>query len=368
MRPFPFLVPATTLALLATALPAQYVSSPHFATAEGPSNNIFPFGSTASPFRYLQVHDDVPATVVFGLKFRHDNSATGPQRAPYSVTVDVWMSTAATTPATISTTFDNNHGLDKIQVVTNRTVNIPANDPLKIPQDWLIDIPFDPNVVFPFAGAPASLCWEVHVTARTNTSSVATDYVSSSATTAANPPLGATRGGTGCIATGQTLPMLAAPTNTAMNWPSGTGSLTVNGSRLEPNGLIVWVNGLETTQWNGIPLPFVVPTSTGAPSGTCTLYTDLFLLTAAQASATGTATLTLPLTVTPALHGFVIYTQILGVDAAANPFGFTTSNLAVHQLVAPYATPNPARRVWSSGNLNPTGSGTDAGYLVTLFY
>ena len=50
--------------------------------------------------------------------------------------------------------------------------------------------------------------------------------------------------------------------------------------QLLPNGVIVWINGLDRTQWNGIPLPLTVPTSTGAPSGTCTLYTDPFFLTA----------------------------------------------------------------------------------------
>jgi hypothetical protein len=353
--------------LLAAVLPAQYVSSAHFTAAEGTSNNVYPFGSTATSFRYLQIHDDVPAMVITGLKFRHDSSSSGTVRPAYTLTLDAWISTATVASASASTTFDTNHGLDKIQCVTNRTISVPANDPSKLPGDFLLDIPFDPSVVFPFAGNPASVCWEVQVTAHTNGSIVPYDSVGSSTTTAANPPLAATRGGVGCLATGQTQTMLVAPTATAMNWPSGTGNLTVNGTRLEPNGLIVWVNGIDRTQWNGIPLPVVVPTSTGAPSGTCTLYTDLFFLTVATASGTGTATLTLPLTVTPALHGFVVYTQVLGVDAAANPFGFTLSNVAAQQLVAPHAMPQPSRRVYLQASLGPTGN-SDAVYLITQFY
>ncbi len=353
--------------LLAATLSAQSVSPAHFTSVEAPTSNIFPFGSVSVPFRYLQVHDDVTSPVVFGMRFRHTCSSSGGQESPFAVTIDAWVSTAASSAAGITTTFDNNHGPDKIQCVTNRTIQVPANDPTRIPQDFLVDVPFDPGVVFVFAGAPASLCWEVHVTARTNISSVFMDYVSASAATAANPTLQATRGGSGCVATGQTDPMLAAPTSTAMSWPTGTGDLVVNGSRLLPNGVIVWVNGLDRTQWNGIPLPLTVPTSTGAPSGTCTLYTDPFFLTAATASATGTAQLSLPLTVTPALHGFVVYTQILGLDAAANAFGFTTSNLAAQQLVAPYASPNPARRVYRAGTLAPTGT-SDGGQLITQFY
>jgi hypothetical protein len=358
---------AVPLLALGAALPAQYVSSAHFTSTEAPTNNTYPFGFTSAPFRYQQLHDDVPAMVVTGLTFRHDCTSSGTQRPQYDVTLDAWISTATAPSASASTTFDNNHGLDKIQCVTARTITIPANDPSKLPGDWLLDIPFDTAVVFPFAGSPATLCWEVQLTARTNTTIIPYDAVTTGGTTPANPPLAATRGGVGCIATGQTQPMLVVPTATVMSWPSGTGALTVNASRLEPNGLFAWINGLDRTQWLGIPLPAVIPTSTGAPSGTCTLYTDLFVLTVGTASSTGTATLSLAYNVTPALHGFLIYTQAMGLDAAANPFGLTTSNLAAQQLVAPYPVPQPARRVYASGSLNPTGS-SDTAFLVTRFY
>ena len=38
----------------------------------------------------------------------------------------------------VSTTFDNNHGLDKFQVVTNRTYNHPASDPNCAPGAFLL--------------------------------------------------------------------------------------------------------------------------------------------------------------------------------------------------------------------------------------
>jgi hypothetical protein len=362
-------LPLAALAL-ASVLSAQtpYVSPAHFATTESLTNNTFPFGFTSTPFRYQQIHDDVPAMVISGLQFRHDSTSSGTVRPQFDITIDAWISTAATAASGAQSTFDNNHGLDKIQCVTNRTITTPTNDPSSLPGPWLLDIPFDTGVVFPFAGSPASVCWEVHVTARTNTGTIAFDAVTGSGTSPLNPPLAASRGGVGCIATGQTQPMLAAPTATAMDWPNGTGNLTVNGSRLEPNGFVIWINGLDKTQWQGIPLPFVLPGTPGAPSGTCTLYTDLGFLTLAQASATGTASLTLPLVVSPALHGVVVYTQIAGIDPVANPFGFTTSNLAVQQLVAPYTLPAPGCRIYSSSSLAPTGTVGLTTFLVTRFY
>lgn len=363
-------LPLTALTL-AGLLPAQqlpYVSPAHFTGAEGGSNNVYPFGATQTPFRYQQIHDDVPTMVISGIQFRNNVTPAGTQFAAFDVTIDAWISTATVPSASAGATFDLNHGVDKIQCVTNRTITIPANDPSAIPHPWTLDIPFDPSVVFAFAGAPASLCWEVQLTARTNTVNTPLDAVSGAGTTNVNPTLQSSRWGTGCRATGQTQPMLATQTNTSMNWPASTGAFSVSASQLQSNGFFVWVNGLDTTVWSGIPLPAVIPTSTGAPSGTCTLYTDLFFLTVAQASGSGAATLSLQYAATPVLHGFRVYTQVLGLDAAANPFGLTTSNAAVQQIIAPYTVPFPVARIFLLGSLGATGTvGTDYG-LVTRFY
>jgi hypothetical protein len=360
--------------LLSPMLAAQVVSPPFFAVTEAPSNNTFPFGgstATSTPFRYLQVHDDVPAMVIQGMSFRHDNVFTGSAKPAYTLTLDAWMSTAAAgvTAQTAVATFDSNHdAATKIQVVTNRTISIAANDPTQVPSPFVLDLAFDTGVVFPYPAGGVSLVWEVHVTARTNTSTIAYDAVSALGTTWQNPPLAASRGGVGCIATGETSPMTLAPTATAMDWPNNTGNLLINASNLENNGLIVWINGLDRTQWAGVPLPFVVPLSPGAPSGTCTLYTDLVVTTATFASATGTAQLALTFPVTPALHGATIYTQVLGIDAPANPLGFTLSNLAVQQLCAPYPIPLAGSRVYLAGSLGAAGTVGLTTHLITQFY
>src|SRR5262245_31818730 len=91
---------------LCGVLPAQgYVSPAHFAHSEGISQQSFPFGIATVPFRYLQVHDDVPAMTVRGLAFRHNGgNVNGTIYPAHAVTLNAWMSTAATTSTTFSTT------------------------------------------------------------------------------------------------------------------------------------------------------------------------------------------------------------------------------------------------------------------------
>src|SRR5262245_720293 len=60
-RSLPMLVRFFCIALTSTVVFAQSYSPTHFAKAEGPTNNNFPFGWPQAPFRYSQIHDDVPA-------------------------------------------------------------------------------------------------------------------------------------------------------------------------------------------------------------------------------------------------------------------------------------------------------------------
>jgi hypothetical protein len=341
------------------------VSPAQFATTEGTGNSNLPFGFAAAPMRYLQVHDGVAAQTVQGLAFRHDT--TGAVRPAFALTLDVWMSTAIGPAANASTNFDANHGLDKLQVVTSRVVNVPGNDPAQLPGAWLLDVPFDTGITFPFAGNGASLCWEVHVTATTLAGAfVPFDAVLTQGSTPGSPGMLGTRAHAGCLATGRTLPMAITPANSPVDWALGTATQVVNASQLLSGGIVVWISGSNTTQWGGAPLPSVLPTSTGAPSGTCTLYTDLVLLTAGVASAAGTAQLQLPFAVNAALHGYVLPTQLLGLDAAANALGFTSSNLVLQQLVAPYPALVGIRRVYAT-NLGATGTVDGDSPLVTWF-
>lgn len=352
------LVRSFCVVLSSAALLAQNFSPVHFGVAEGPTNNIYPFGGTTVPFRYSQIHDDVPLMVISGMAFRHNwNQSAYPG---YTLTMDAWMSTAVTPSSGMATTFDNNHGVDKIQVIFNRTYTLPGSDPSNLPGDFVLDYPFD--VPFVFAGAPASLCWEVQITAKSNGSNIIHDAVSGSSTTTNNPPINLGRFGTGCLATGLSSPMTATAAQTT-DWLSGTATMTTNGTNLLPNGIALFVIGGDKTSAQSVPLPFTLPGTS------CTVYNDLLFSTVAIASATGTATNAIQFAPLPAYHGLTFYTQIWGLDPTANPFGLVTSNAAMHHIVAPFPVPIPVKRVYLSGGLGPTGSTESYSYgLVTKFY
>ncbi len=364
LSPTSFLVKTKTalisLLLPLTAVAQSYVSPAFYTNAEGLSNNVFPFGNTTVPFRYSQVHDDVPTMVVSGFKFRH-NAATVTYPA-HSVTIDGWMSTAVSVSTAATSTFDNNHGLDKQQIVTNRTYNHPASDSTNVPGQFLLDYPFD--VPFFYVSTNGSLCWEVIVTAKTQTTSVTHD---SAAGAVANPTLQVSRGGTGCLATGRASVMSATGSST-MSWTGGTGTLTLTGTNAAASAPVFHALGFDKNFWAGaIPLPFVVPGSTGAASGTCNVYTDILFTMGTTASATGSVTSSVPIPASPIFHGAALYSQWLCLDQAANPTGIVTSPLVVHGVSAPNAV-SPACRIFLSGSTGATGSIAQSSMLVTNFY
>ncbi|MBI5852191.1 MAG: hypothetical protein HZB39_14350 [Planctomycetes bacterium] len=355
----------TRLIALSCFLPAaaiaQSVSPTFYANAEGLANNVFPFGNTTVPFRYSQIHDDVPTMVVNGFRFR-TNAVSGTIYPAHTVTCDGWMSTALT-PSTGGTgTFDNNHGLDKIQIITNRTYSHPASDPTNVPGAFHLDYPFD--VPFFYASTAGSLCWEVIVTGKTQTTSITHDAVS---TLNANPTLQVGAGGTGCIATGRTTAMSATGTST-VTWASGTGTLTFNGTNAPASAPSFHALGFDKTLWAGfIPLPFVIPGSTGAPSGTCNLYVDPLFTTGVTASSTGALTNAVPIPLSPAYHGVAVHSQWGAFDAVANPTGIVTSRMVTHGVSAPNTT-TPGCRIYLSGNTGPIGTIAQAYLLVTQLY
>lgn len=364
------------LAFSAFALPAasaaQSVSPVHFAATEAPGATSTPFGELgafATPFRYQQVHDDVPAMVIHGLAFRHSSTASGVLQPAYTLTLDAWMSTApaGVTGPSHSATFDNNHGVDRIQVVTSRTIVVPGNDPASVPGPFVLDVPFDTGVQFAYAAGGRSLTWEVQITARTNAASVAFDAVSTANGVHLNPQHGSSRAFTGCLSTGSTIPIDATPSG-GMNWAGTNGQVRISASHLQPNSVAIWVFGLSTTQWNGGPLPVDGPGSASAPSGTCTLRTDMVDLRVTSVGAAGAHSFGLPVPPDPALHSATVYMQVVGIDPAANPMGFTISNLAIQQICAPYPAPFPVGNVQLSGSLGPSGFVVTSTSLVTRFY
>lgn len=348
------------LALLTTFTAAQtlVVSPRYHRRSEGLTSNVFPFGNTAVPFRYAQIHDDVPAMTVSGLAFRH-NAAVATTYPSHSITLDAWASTAASPAAGITLVFDNNHGANKAQVITNRTFNHPISDTGTVPGAFILQYPFDTPFVHTSA---VPLCWEVQVTAKSQTASVTHDAFTGLTT---NPSLQLGRAGSGCRAVGATADLTATGTST-MNWPMATGVLTVTGANAVVNGPAVHALGFDKANWGGLPLPFELPGTGSAPSGRCLVYNDVVLTNVVIASPTGTITSNINVPATVNLNGTTTYSQLWDLDAAANSFGLVTSPMVVHNFVAP--TPNPpASRVYLSGSLGASGTASATSGLVTRF-
>jgi hypothetical protein len=351
----------------APAAQGTVVSPAHFARAEGRTQNRFPLGELQNQaFRYLQVHDDLQGTarVVRGLSFRRVGATDLLPRfqavyPPYTVTLDAWCSTAATTSTTLSATFDANHGTDRARVVTNRTFNFPASEPGWMPQAFAYALPFD--APFSFQGG-GPFCWEVQVADHTNTIEVYHDAVSGGAEP--DPPFGFAVFGQGCTLPGRGAAMTAAPEGTLF-WPRFFGNLFVRGSNGPPNSTVFLLLGFRRESWAGLPLPYLLPGSETAPSGPCHLYTSVEVVVSTSTDATGFARAHLQVPASPDLNGLTTYAQLWAADPAANALGLVGSNAVLHGWRAPWVS-LPVGRVYMPGS-PASGIAEAGGGLVTRF-
>jgi hypothetical protein len=326
------------------------VSPAAYARAEASGSNAFPFGSTAPQFRYLNVHDDlagVPRSILAFALRRGATTATSVTPA-MSIVLDGIMSTATTTGATVSGTFDSNHGPDRTVVINNRTINFPAAGTGVIPYDFVYQVPLD----IPFAfGGMGALCWEVQITARPAGASTFHDYVGGAV---ANPALAISRFGDGCLATGRTTPfgLTGASTQT---WSANTGQLTATASDGPGNAPAVYLFGTSATLFGGLPLPFPLPNTSNGNSGVCYLNCDILLSLPGTLASNGSTTFRVDIPLFSWLRGRNLFGQVLGVDLAANALGLVSSNGVNHHIVAPHGAP-PGGRVYASGSLGGFGT------------
>jgi hypothetical protein len=351
---------------LLPSLAAQALVSPaSFANAEGPSNSSSPFGITATPYRYLQVHDDLNGTArtIHALSVRRDGTSTQAVYPAYSMTMDIFMSNAATTAGTMSTTFDTNHGANKQQVAAFLQVNFPATSGGPIPRPFEYRIPLSQPYSFNGTGG---LCWEVKLLARQGTTAVVHDLVTGSS---ANPGCAILALGTGCKAGGRTTAVGLSATST-MNYTNGSGSFTYNVANAPNNGLGILAMGTSNTNFSGIPLPFEIPNTAGAVSGACYLYNSFAFTLTLTTSATGTASTNLGVPASPLFYGARLFGQTIFADTAVTPsnaLGLVTSNQVEHNWVPPYGTTTPIGRVLLSSSTGATGTATNRSGLVVLF-
>lgn len=351
---------ASILALTSLSLAQSVVDPVHFTHSEAFSTSAIPIGSPTVPYRTLQIHSGVPAGTIRGLAFRLDVLQTAAVPA-FAAVMEVSMSTALTTPAAPSGTFDNNHGPDRVVVLPQTVVQFPAAPAGGLaPKDFLYVITF--AVPFVHAGT-APLCWDMKISNRSSTTSFSLDYVQ----TSTNPAPNVVAFGTGCTATGQASRMTLAAT-ASTSWTSRTLAFIYTGTRLPPNAVVSLSVGVSATSILGLPLPLALPGSSGAPSGTCTIYNDSLIqvpvfTTSTGALATGS---NIALTINPAMNGANLFTQVLAFDAAANPIGIISSNSLQQHLVAPLTVAGVGN-VTRSGSVLPTGTVAANRGTVTRF-
>ena len=341
---------AAALAAAPTLHAQTIVSPPNFAVAEAPSYGWGGIGTTATPSVLQTVHDGFAGTArtFRGVSFRRDGVVNTATYAPASMLVSVFMSTAATTAATASDTFAQNHGANKKAVAQFSLVQLPASSFKGLNAPFEFHIPFASP--FSYSGT-GSVCLEIQVQSRTQTQLYYLDFVPGGQ---ANPPLETISKGSGCKVAGANSAIVLQPSYTS-NWPGNSVTFRYSGYNLAPNSLVTVGIGISDQVYAGLPLPAALPGTSSAPSGTCTIYNDYLLQIPALSDANGQMNLNLGSTASPAQNGVNLYAQLITLSAGANAYGLSMSNGVQHQIVAPYAAPTTAT-IYADGTLGPTGT------------
>ncbi len=152
--------------LLVMGLSAQtrtVISPKAFASSDAPSASFYPLSRVSNNQTYrqlhiLEVHDLGSTTVgkITGISYRRDGRIYAGQKSPACwIDLKVAISTAKTTSQTISTTFANNEGTDKVVVVARKKINFasyPFIGKSGQVQPFLIQVPFDTAKLLVFKG------------------------------------------------------------------------------------------------------------------------------------------------------------------------------------------------------------------------
>jgi hypothetical protein len=358
-------IAAVLSVLTLPALPAQGVFSPaHFAAAEAQGYSFAGLGDVRVPARYLQVHDDLPGPMLIRrLALRRDASAIlWPVPTPaYTLHCDAWMSNATTDGGTVVPTFDLNHGTNRVQVwFQTMPVSMPASSWVPFPMPAIFALPL--SAPFSWNGT-GSLAWEIILRRTTLAANVPFDYAIASG---ANPSPQVEPFGTGCRATSASRPMLLGAAGTA-SWQTPVKSVTLSftGTAMPPSAPAWLAFGTSATSWAGLTLPFLLPGTDTAPSGSCVLYSSQDLLLPKPTSAVGVISANVVLAgIDASYHALSIFTQAIAIDPAANAFGVVLSNSTQHQILAPW-TVTPTGGVYLPLSDGPVGRPLPrSGYVV----
>jgi hypothetical protein len=350
LHPRPYLA---TLLVSTAALAQGAVSPAAFATAEGNAGHSYAFGAVGLD-GYLAVHDDMagrPQTI-HSIKLRLDGQQALPS-ADIHFRVDVLMSTAATTSATISRVFADNHGNDAQWVGQNVDVFLrqPANT---LPRRFELTIPLTTPFVF---GGQGPLCWEVTMVSQLGTQAFDLDWVSSSSINSRSYEL---NNGTGCRAFNAGLPAHVS----TLHRTDATGRLTgidVFGANFPPFDFAAMLLG-DNQSFSGVPLPFAIPGTAQGLSGLCTLYVGPFVIVPVVTSNIGLVQV--PLSMPAVLpNGASLFAQCVGHDELANSARVIASDMVQMNFVAPHAA-QPLSSVEYNDATTRTVTRRNAGYVV----
>lgn len=354
---------ASLILLVGAGLVAQ-TSPRHFALAEAPASTRSPLAIVATLSRTLQIHDDLPIrrSSIRGLAFRRD----GTRRETFdALSLNLSLSMSLGSTATPDPVFDQNHGTNRVQVVAPRQFNFPQRPPvntLPAPFDYVVlfDAPFVPGLLL------RPVVWDL--TKHSGTTPVtppAFDFVGNAGD--ADPEVTEYLFGTGCLATGRSVPM--SPQNGSngfSNWPGGTIRFNLNGVNGPANAAAAAFLGLSNVTFGALPLPFELPGSSAAPSGRCSILNDAVLVLPLLLNVIGAGGTFVDLAVNPSMHGATLFHQVVAVDPPANPMGIVTSSALGRQIVAPYAPVNVGR-VEKIGSTGPSGIATPNAAVVVQF-
>ncbi|MCA8954995.1 MAG: hypothetical protein KDC87_02920 [Planctomycetes bacterium] len=335
-------VPAVLLVLTLPALPAQSTVSPaEFTSIEASYQVTYGIGDASANARVLQVHDDLQGTarVVHRISFRRD---TGPSvgngnwytpTPAFSVIADVSCSTAAVPSTAMSTSFANNHGLDKTLVADKKLFNFPATEAYYAPASFDYALPFSQPFTYS-GGAGKGLCWELAVRSRSFSGTLPLDAAYGNSN---GPGPWSFPGGGTCKASGQTYPVELYTNGSTTDWSAQTLNFVVTAHYLPPNANAMLAIGGSRDQWGSLKLPFVLPGTTTSPSGACSINTDWSVTVPMTTDASGQ--LTGRWNNLPIALGATGYSQVVAVDNQANNWGLVMSWGSQLQTVPLFGAP-----------------------------
>lgn len=355
---------ALSALVLISASSAQVVSPTEFSTVEAPSYIYLPFGSNNSAgWRFAQIHDDLKGkkVTIREIGFRRDSTRS---RFPsFEFTVTMKMSTAASTASQIVAAFDSNHGPNKSTVVLNKVIKFPGTSPNGVAAPWDYRIKLDNP--YAFDGTQSGLCWEAQVSLFRNMKT--TVYFDAAYSQSANPPLAQAYFGEGCVHSTQ-LNAAGLTSTSSTNYTQKTGTVTFYGSNQAPNSLAIGAIGFSRTMLGALPLPFAIPGSASAYSGTCTLYSSLDVLFAAGTDANGSCNASIPIPVDVNFDGAKLFVQLMSQDPQSNAaLNLITTNAVEMQFVKPFGAASVSH-VYASNTLSSTGSLQKTyGHVLAIF-